>query len=229
MKVNFVMTDDEHDSEIFLKRREFFSLGVKKVAKISTDLVKATNNLRAQNWIRPPFSQPEDGFLLHCTKCSDCITACPHTVLFRLPAHLGSRIEGTPAMDLLNHGCHMCHDWPCVTACETGALAYPEADEEASDENGNDGDAEKPAVLPMKFAQVEINQNTCLPYSGPECSACRQACPVPGAMIWEGGLRPVVDNAVCTGCALCRESCIMDPKAIDISSFVPEEVVTEAL
>jgi ferredoxin len=70
---------------------------------------------------------------------------------------------------------------------------------------------------------VRIDTETCLPYLGPECGACADSCPVPGALRWEGGLRPVIDDEICTGCALCRQACILDPKAIGIAAFIPDD------
>ncbi|MCK4710349.1 MAG: hypothetical protein KAU21_17165, partial [Gammaproteobacteria bacterium] len=61
-----------------------------------------------------------------------------------------------------------------------------------------------------------INKETCLPYSGPECGACK-VCPVEGALVWSME-KPEIDQALCTGCALCREACIVDPKAVMIQS-----------
>ena len=69
----------------------------------------------------PPFAVDELDFLLACTRCDKCIEACPHDVLFKLPARTGLQAAGTPAMDLLNRGCHLCRDWPCVAACEPDA------------------------------------------------------------------------------------------------------------
>ena len=86
------------------------------------------------------------------------------------------------------------------------------------------GDGTPPG--PAKFALVRIDTNTCLPYSGPECGACADSCPVPGALEWEGGLRPVINEEICTGCALCREACIVDSKAIKITAFIPEDEET---
>jgi ferredoxin-type protein NapG len=108
-------------------------------------------------------------------------------------------------MDLLNKGCHLCEDWPCVKACEPKALQFPEV-----------ADEEKP-IMP-KFASAEINTEACLPYHGPECGACAPACPVPGALIWEME-KPHIDPETCTGCGLCREICVVNPKAITIHSL----------
>jgi ferredoxin-type protein NapG len=200
--------------EAVMERREFFRLGARKTAEIAYRLAGEAAARRAANWLRPPFAVDELDFLLACTRCDKCIEACPHDVLFRLPARLGPQAAGTPAMDLLNRGCHLCRDWPCVAACEPDALKLPDHGE---------GGAPARAIL----AHVEIDRDTCLPYAGPECGACAHACPVPGALQWEAGIRPVINQESCTGCALCREACIVDPKAVTVSAFVADEETSE--
>ena len=197
-----------------MDRRDFFRTGVRKTAEIAYRVASEKAARRAQNWLRPPFAVGELDFLLACTRCDKCIEACPHDVLFKLPARTGARVVGTPAMDLLNRGCHLCRDWPCVTACEPDALKLPDQ-----------GEGTPPARA--KLARVRIDPGTCLPYSGPECGACAHACPVPGALEWEDGLRPVINEESCTGCALCREACIVDPKAVEVSAFIPDEETAE--
>jgi ferredoxin-type protein NapG len=188
-----------------MKRRDFFKLGARKTAKAVLQVAAEKTALLTGNWIRPPYAIAERAFLAACTQCDKCIEACPHDVLFRLPEKKGSA-AGTPAMDLLIRGCHMCEDWPCVEVCEPDALVRPEAD-----------------TGPLRMATVRINETTCLPYSGPECGACAASCPVPGALTWQGGLKPVIDAEHCTGCALCREACITDPKSVEVAVYFPEE------
>ncbi len=184
-----------------MKRRDFFKLGARKTAQAVLQVAAEKTALLAGNWIRPPYAIAERAFLAACTKCDKCIEACPHGVLFRLPEEKG----GTPAMDLLKRGCHMCGDWPCVEVCEPDALKRPES-----------------GAGPPKMATVRINEAACLPYSGPECGACAGSCPVPGALEWQG-VKPVINPEHCTGCALCREACITDPKSVDISVYFPED------
>ena len=187
--------------------RELFTLGWRKAAGNGAAR-------RSRRWIRPPHALPEPEFLIKCTGCGDCISACPHDVAFALPAGSGLQAETRPALDLLNRGCNLCDGWPCVTACEAGALVRP------------DPAGEAPTALP-RLALVEIDTDTCLAYLGPECGACAHACPVPGALEWEGGIRPVVKTDICTGCALCREACIVEPKAIRVSAYVRDQETRE--
>ncbi len=189
-----------------MKRREFFKLGARKAAHVAYKTASARAAKRARNWIRPPFALDELDFLIACTRCDQCIEACPHDVLFTLPVRLGIEVAGTPAMDLLAKGCHMCDGWPCVSACEPAALAAPE-----------------PKAPRPKLARASIVTESCLPYSGPECGACAHACPVPGALEWVGGTKPVINQDLCTGCALCRQACIVEPKAIAIAALVPDD------
>jgi ferredoxin-type protein NapG len=197
-----------------MKRRDFFKLGARKAAEIASHVANEKFAMRGENWLRPPFAQPELQFRLACTQCDKCIEACTYNVLFKLPARLGRQVADTPAMDLLKRGCHMCGDWPCVEACEPRALAPPDQDDRM------------PSAA-VRLARVWIDTAICLPYLGPECGACADACPVEGALEWQGGLRPVVNDECCTGCALCREACILDPKAIKVAAFFPDKEAAE--
>ena len=182
------------------ERRNFFKLGLRKTTQTAVKGADILAKQQAKHWIRPPYAMDELEFLLACTRCGACIAACPHQVIFNLPARRGAKIVNTPALDLLNKGCHLCSDWPCVQSCEPAALQLPETKE-----------------LP-KLAIASIDQTNCLPYSGPECGACATSCQIPGALYWDGP-KPRIDTNSCTGCALCRVACIVEPKAIEIKSL----------
>jgi ferredoxin-type protein NapG len=191
-----------------LKRRDFLRFGVSKAAEAVVEVAGIKHRDVAVSWIRPPFALAEAEFLQACTRCDLCIEACPHNVIFKLRPHVGLMAQGTPALDLTARGCHLCEDWPCVTVCEPKALALSGL---------SDSDEEVELPNPDKLAVVTINEETCLPYSGPECGACAGSCPVPDALTWEGSTKPVIDQALCVGCAMCREACIVDPKAVDLA------------
>lgn len=192
-----------------MDRRSFFKSIADKASETSVETVAKKVNRRAANWIRPPYALDEADFLSACSRCNRCVEACPHQVIFKLPERLGAQIASTPALDLLKKGCHQCEDWPCVNACEDKALVLPEISE--TEEN------EAKLELP-KMARAEINAKACLPYSGVECDACVDSCPVPSALTWDMTL-PNINLLVCTGCGMCREACIVDPKAINIKSL----------
>ncbi len=193
-----------------MDRRQFFRTTLGKASQAVVEHVDRKVARHAARWVRPPFAQPEIEFLLVCTRCNECIEACPHDVIFPLPPRCGTKFTGTPALDLVNRGCHLCEDWPCVASCKSGALKPPESTED------------DPPPVPV-LARAWIDTTQCLPYQGPECGACAGSCPVPDALLWDGP-RPRIDIDVCVGCGLCREACITEPKAVSIESLYREAV-----
>ncbi len=196
-----------------MDRRKFFQTALAKASEKVVEHVDRKVVGQAAHWIRPPFALPEFEFLLTCTRCGDCIDACPHEVIFALSARRGTRAAATPALDLLNKGCHLCSDLPCVTSCGVDALRRPDT-----------GGEERPAV--PKLAQASIDKNECLAYRGPECGACADSCPVPGALNWDMS-RPRIDPEICVGCGLCREACIVEAKAVQIRSVYKDAADTD--
>ena len=214
------MNDDQ-----LTDRRNFFKHGITRVAKAASDAIEHKVELKAKHWIRPPFARPELDFLLNCSRCGDCIDACPHGVIFPLPIRRGAEVAATPAMDILNKGCHLCADWPCVVACKDQALLFPSvAPVDETDAAETATDAPVDLVAEIKFpaaldcpplAKSKVNTTACLPYTGPECGACKGSCPVPDTLVWQSEKPDIVQDN-CIGCGLCREACITNPKAIEI-------------
>lgn len=186
-----------------MDRRTFFRRAASKATETVVNEMAEKVKADAKHWIRPPYALDELEFLLTCTRCGECVAACPHQVIFPLESRLGARVVNTPALDLLNKACHLCVDWPCVTACVPCALKIPIVEGEQS--------------LPVPvLAKASINVTACLSYSGPECGACRGSCPQSGALQWQME-KPVISRELCVGCGLCREACIVEPKAIDMT------------
>lgn len=183
-----------------MKRRAFLERGIARLSEAGVRELDSRVADIARRWIRPPFALPELDFLLACTRCSACIEACPYGIVFQLPKTLGPTFAGTPALDLLNHGCRLCEDWPCVSACEPGALA-----------TGADAGIGSAGLPRLSAASIDVDR--CLPYLGPECRACESSCPVPGALRFDNE-RPHIDGDTCVGCGACREACIVEPKAV---------------
>jgi ferredoxin-type protein NapG len=194
-----------------MDRRDFFRRGFGQAAEVVVKAVDKRVDERAKHWIRPPYALPELDFLLACTRCNACIEACPHHVIFPLAARLGADVVNTPALDLLKKGCHLCEDWPCVSACEANALVIVAIDSADSKYKA------EPAPM-QKLANAEIDESSCLPFSGPECGACISVCPAEGALVLVNE-KPVIHQVLCVGCGLCREACIVEDKAINIISY----------
>ncbi len=200
--------------KLIMDRRDFFRAGLKKITKTVVNEVDARVSKKAKRYIRPPYAISEVEFLLACTRCDDCVTACPHKVIFKLSARLGADVVGTPALDLLSKGCHLCEDWPCVAACTTAALDFPKVE---IDKDGTDNNEEELPIPLPRLAKATLNEKTCLPFLGPECGACVPACPVPEALILNAE-KPYIIPDLCVGCGMCREACILEEKAISITS-----------
>ena len=181
------------------QRRQFFRRLTGQTTEAAVKQVEARVLEKAKQWIRPPFAIHELEFLFTCTRCGDCARACPHQVIFNLPARLGADVVGTPALDLLNKGCHLCDDTPCVSACTAHALRRDTAS----------------TLTQLRLAQVQIDTSRCLPYLGPECGACISTCTIEGALVFHHE-KPHIDPQRCTGCARCREACITEPKAVTV-------------
>ncbi len=59
---------------------------------------------------------------------------------------------------------------------------------------------------PPPGGPARILNYLCLAHQGTACSACREHCPMPGAITLLGG-RPQVVAALCTGCGACVDVC----------------------
>ena len=200
------------ETEIDPSRRSFFSSLLRKTTDFAVRVADAQTVAPAANWIRPPFALDELQFLSACTRCDACTAACTYGTILPLASHHGLRVAGTPVLDLQNKACHLCADWPCVAACEPGALKLP-VQEEGS-----------PPPLP-RLADVSIDILTCLPHNGPECGACASSCPVTGAMVWNQ-YKPYIVPMLCAGCSLCHEACIVEPKAVLVKAHYKKAALT---
>ena len=143
--------------------------------------------------MRPPGAVAEPQFLDRCTRCGDCLTACPHDAIVNAPER-SRRAEDTPMIDPSIAPCYMCDETPCIPACETGALL---------------------PTAPLKMADAQVKRPDCLAHMGQACSVCVGHCPVPGAISLVDA-KPVIDADRCTGCGVCHFVCPAPNKAIMI-------------
>lgn len=132
-----------------------------------------------------------------CTGCNQCVFACPYNVLFPIPTKLGKM---APAFDPNAKACHLCEDYPCISACpESALLPFENLDE-----------------MP-KFGKAIALGEHCLNAKTGEnsCNVCLMVCPVEKTVQFKENL-PSFKSSTCTGCGLCVEACPSFPKAIQI-------------
>jgi len=135
-----------------------------------------------EHWARPPGAVPEDMFRQRCTRCGDCVPACPALAIREGP-------DGYPRIEPNVQACAVCEDpLPCIESCETGALLpWPRAS--------------------IRLGLARLDPPSCLVVQGRECRSCEVHCPFPGEAIRLTDQGPKFVEASCTGCGLCAVVC----------------------
>ena len=129
---------------------------------------------------RPPWALGDVAFADACTRCGECVVACPQGVL--LLDH------GYPRVDFGRGPCTYCGD--CVQACTVGALR-------------RDGD-----VAPWSI-KATIGEK-CVAFDDVVCRRCADACQVGAISFRPRVNRAAVPEIVgekCTGCGACVAPC----------------------
>jgi ferredoxin-type protein NapG/ferredoxin-type protein NapH len=182
-------------------RRDFFrdSIGqwLEKALESTEDRVVQ------QRYQRPPGALSEMAFLAACTRCGECVSACPPKVIQVAPTS-GGLAAGTPFLDIRRSPCIACPTMPCVQVCPTEALTMPE--------RGWDG---------YRLGTMEFLPERCVTFRGQVCRACADACPQgEKALVMDEAGHPVLRQESCVGCGVCIRACISVPPSF---GFQPAE------
>ena len=140
--------------------------------------------------LRPPGAIDEASFLAGCTRCGDCLTACPHDAIIHAPERL-REAAGTPMIEADHQACMMCEDFPCIAACQPGVLT---------------------SSVPPMMGTAKVTEHLCLAHHGTTCTVCIERCPLDAIDLDQG--KPKVREADCTGCGVCRYVCVAPENAI---------------
>lgn len=134
-----------------------------------------------QGPLRPPWALAESDFLTACTRCGDCVTACPTQVII-------TRDAGYPTVNFTDGECTFCGG--CAAACKTGALLLTEGQ--------------------APWSACALIADHCLARQRVECRICGDQCEA-GAIRFQlqaGGIAtPQLDQERCTGCGACVGPC----------------------
>ncbi|MAE77173.1 MAG: hypothetical protein CMJ85_09920 [Planctomycetes bacterium] len=183
-----------------LPRRDFFRRGLLKVAQAASDaLAAAGKELQARtartrpnrapglHRSRPPGAVAGREFLTLCTKCNDCVTACPAWAI--RVAGDNEAEPGYPMLEPSLAACAVCEDpVPCIAACETGALVSTPRES-------------------IRLGLAVLDVDRCVVPRGEECDFCVSYCPVPEQAIRMSEAGPLIVDWGCVGCGMCAVMC----------------------
>ena len=170
-------------------RREFLKDSVISTVKAARELVKQADGVPAKppppavrrDWLRPPGAVDEPLFLERCTKCNDCVTACPPGAIMAHPQ------DGTPIIFADQSPCLLCEDLPCITACGTEALLPVEG------------------INQVRMGIATVSYRLCT--AGQGCHACVSKCPTGALAMDFASLHLSVVKEACVGCGMCEMVC----------------------
>lgn len=138
-----------------------------------------------ENHLRPPWSIGEYDFVESCVNCSDCISACPESILV-----LDSNKH--PRVNFQLGECTFCGD--CVDVCQTGAL-------------------NRATVNSQPWNAKAVLNEDCLGDKNTLCRSCGEVCEH-GAIVFppslNGIIAPEINRESCTGCGACVSICPTD-------------------
>ena len=148
---------------------------------------------------RPPWAVEESRFLKQCSRCLECVTACPTGLLIKGEGGF-PEANFTPGHAVA--GCTFCGD--CVLVCQPKVLCR-----------------EVERSVPWRLQAIFGAQ--CLTQQGVVCRTCGESCEV-GAIRFSprlGGVaQPQLSAEACTGCGACLADC--PTHAIRIDSIVQQ-------
>jgi ferredoxin-type protein NapF len=141
------------------------------------------NTHRRSPHIRPPWAVGEPLFREKCSRCDDCVKACPEQIIFRDE-------NGYPAVNFSSSGCTFCAE--CLETCHSGALQGLRSDIEQAWSH-----------------RVRISMR-CLAASGMNCQACVDHCEINAIRLpalHQSPALPEINARSCAGCGRCIAIC----------------------
>ena len=145
--------------------------------------------------LRPPGALVEDKFLDACTRCGECVKACPAAAI--QVDETGYNGNGAPYIDPEVMPCVVCDTLACMKVCPTDALGY------------------LPRWL-IHMGTAEWNEDSCVRKYDTSCTTCIDQCPIGSNAIELRDGKVHVKETGCTGCGTCQYYCPTYPKSITV-------------
>jgi ferredoxin-type protein NapF len=155
--------------------------------------------------LRPPGAVAEGIFAGLCTRCGNCVRACPSRVIHPDTGQAGLAGLLAPVLqyrrDYCREDCRACTD-----VCPSGAIQKLDLEQKRR----------------YVIGEALVDGSICLVTSGQkDCDACVRSCPFEAIeMKWDEEqyvAYPLVDAAKCNGCGACEVACpTLDVKAISV-------------
>ncbi len=154
--------------------------------------------------LRPPGALPAQGFADTCSRCGDCVRACPARAIRLTPDTAG----GLPHLIARESPCVVCTDLSCMKACPTGALRKLDSRDQ----------------IQMGYAITD--QSRCLrgggysvydeptSLTGEDCQLCVTQCPIGKDALTIDNHGCIEVRHGCIGCGVCEQVCPTESTSI---------------
>lgn len=197
-------------------RRVFLGFAIGGAAGLAYGKLK-TAAAQAATFIRPPGSA-DTNFNALCSRCGNCMKACPYALI--VPDLGATGVDGlfTPVLKFRSQNSaqeEFCFQncTLCTQVCPSGAIRFMKTEEKQQ----------------TAIGLARVDKKTCIAWEkGEYCVVCQEFCPYQ-AIIEEDHKKvkcPVVDEEKCRGCGACESQCPALPIAIVVEGRNPQTRLT---
>ena len=193
-------------------RRVFLGFAVGGAAGLAYGKLR-TAAAKAATFIRPP-GAADTNFNALCSRCGNCMKACPYALI--VPDLGVTGLDGlfTPVLKFRSQNSaqeQFCFQncTACTQVCPSGAIRFMKTEEKQQ----------------TAIGLARIDKKACIAWEkGEYCVVCQEFCPYQ-AIIEEDHKNvkcPTVDEEKCRGCGACESQCPAQPIAIVVEGRNPQ-------